>query len=197
MQRVNDNNSNHHNHHCIERCKSRFLQSCHNTTNCLQHIQLSGKGAVECKSRATHRALVTCNMSCATGYEGTAAVVDPSQIKQVHLLLRISEAVLLFSFPIHFLPCFFAFHCSLFLLSFSLAGPVTTILSIALSNQYYVPKSVIYTAKSHQCGQSYTVIFDLLSTLVYKLHPLNLSKILILSTNKPHWFISRTYDTHE
>ena len=42
-----------------------------------------------------------------------------------------------------------------------------------------------------------TVIFGLLSAPVYKPHPLFFLKILILSTYKPHWFISRTYDTRE
>ena len=46
-------------------------------------------------------------------------------------------------------------------------------------------------------GQVSTVIFGLLSAPVYKPHPLFFLKILILSTYKPHWFISRTYDTHE
>ena len=42
-----------------------------------------------------------------------------------------------------------------------------------------------------------TVIFGLLSAPVYKPHPLTFLKILILSTYRPHWFISRTYDTRE
>ena len=41
-----------------------FLQSPHCTANCLQHTHSSGPGAVVCKSRATHQALITCNMSC-------------------------------------------------------------------------------------------------------------------------------------
>ena len=42
-----------------------FLQqSPHCAANRLQHIRSSGPGAVVCKSRATHRALITCNMSC-------------------------------------------------------------------------------------------------------------------------------------
>ena len=39
-----------------------FLQSPHRAANCLQHARSSGPGAIECKSRATHRALITCNM---------------------------------------------------------------------------------------------------------------------------------------
>ena len=41
-----------------------FLQSPHSAANCLQHARLSGPGTIVCKSRATHRALIMCNMSC-------------------------------------------------------------------------------------------------------------------------------------
>ena len=41
-----------------------FLQSPHCTPNRLQHVLSSVPGAIVCKSRATHRALITCNMSC-------------------------------------------------------------------------------------------------------------------------------------
>ena len=43
-----------------------FLQSPHCAANRLQHVGLhwSGLGAIVCKSRATHRAFITCNMSC-------------------------------------------------------------------------------------------------------------------------------------
>ena len=37
-----------------------FLQSPHSAANCLQHARASGPGAIVCKSRATHRALITC-----------------------------------------------------------------------------------------------------------------------------------------
>ena len=37
-----------------------LLQSPHSAANCLQHVRSSGPGAVVCKSRATHRALITC-----------------------------------------------------------------------------------------------------------------------------------------
>ena len=37
-----------------------FLQSPHSAANCLQHVRSSGPGAIVCKSRATHRALITC-----------------------------------------------------------------------------------------------------------------------------------------
>ena len=37
-----------------------FLQSPHSAANCLQHARSSGPGATVCKSRVTHRALITC-----------------------------------------------------------------------------------------------------------------------------------------
>ena len=37
-----------------------FLQSPHSAANCLQHVCSSGPGAVVCKTRATHRALIMC-----------------------------------------------------------------------------------------------------------------------------------------
>ena len=41
-----------------------LLQSPHWAANRLQHVRSSGPGTIVCKSRATHRALITCNMSC-------------------------------------------------------------------------------------------------------------------------------------
>ena len=40
--------------------------------NCLELVRSSGPGVIVYKSRAIHRVLSTCNMSCATWYEGTA-----------------------------------------------------------------------------------------------------------------------------
>ena len=37
-----------------------FLQSPHSASNCLHHLRSSGPGAAVCKSRAAHRALITC-----------------------------------------------------------------------------------------------------------------------------------------
>ena len=37
-----------------------FSQSPHSAANCLQHVRSSGPGAIVCKSRATHRALIMC-----------------------------------------------------------------------------------------------------------------------------------------
>ena len=39
-----------------------FLQSPHCAANCFQHVRSSGEDAVVCKSRATHRALITRKM---------------------------------------------------------------------------------------------------------------------------------------
>ena len=41
-----------------------FLQSPHSAENRLQHARSSGPGGIVCNSRATQRALITCNMSC-------------------------------------------------------------------------------------------------------------------------------------
>ena len=41
-----------------------FLRSPHCAANRLQHVRSSGPGAIMCKPRAIHRALITCNMSC-------------------------------------------------------------------------------------------------------------------------------------
>ena len=70
--KINNNNNNNDNNNCIERHHSRFLQSPHCAANCFQHVHSNGPGAVECKSCATHRALITCNMWCAMWYKGTA-----------------------------------------------------------------------------------------------------------------------------
>ena len=61
-----------HDNDCIQRRKSRVIQYLHCASNCLQHVHSSGHCAVVCESRTTHRALITCNMSCATWCEGTA-----------------------------------------------------------------------------------------------------------------------------
>ena len=61
----NVSSSNNNNETRIERRKSRFF-----TISSLRrepfptHIRSSGSGAIVCKSRATHRAHITCNMSC-------------------------------------------------------------------------------------------------------------------------------------
>ena len=40
------------------------LQSPHSAAHRLQHVRSSGPGAIVCKPRVKHRALITCNMSC-------------------------------------------------------------------------------------------------------------------------------------
>ena len=49
--------------------------------NCLQHAHSSGPGAIVCKLCATHRALITCNLQCATWYEGTAQLLSLTELK--------------------------------------------------------------------------------------------------------------------
>ena len=61
-----------------------ILQSPHCTTNRLQHVHSSGLGVIMCKSRASHQALITCNMQCATWYEGTARLLSFTESK-LHL----------------------------------------------------------------------------------------------------------------
>ena len=63
LSKLNNNNNDKNNH--SQRCYSRFffLQSPHCAVNRLQHVRLSGPGAIVCKSHATHQALITCSMS--------------------------------------------------------------------------------------------------------------------------------------
>ena len=58
-----------------------FSQSLRCATNCLQQVRSSSQAAIVCKSRAKHRALITCNMSCATWYEGTAQLLSLTELK--------------------------------------------------------------------------------------------------------------------
>ena len=53
-----------------------FLQSPHSAANCLQHVRSSCPGAVVCKSRATHRALITCkcHVTCHLVRRGSSAI---------------------------------------------------------------------------------------------------------------------------
>ena len=68
----------------MKRRYSRVLQSPHRVANCLQHTRSSGPGIIVYKSRATHRALITCSRSCATWYEGTAQLFSLTEF-QSHL----------------------------------------------------------------------------------------------------------------
>ena len=59
-----------------------FLQS-HSAVFCLQHVRSSGPGATVCKSRATHRALITgkCHVTCHLVRRDTSAIkVDRVEI---------------------------------------------------------------------------------------------------------------------
>ena len=66
----NDNNDDR-----IERCNLRFFfQSPHCAANRFQYVRSGGPGAIVCKSRATHRAHITCNMSCVVVRWGSSAI---------------------------------------------------------------------------------------------------------------------------
>ena len=58
-----------------------FLQSPRCAANCLQHVRSSSQGTTACKSRATQRARMTCNVSCATWYEGIAQLLILTELK--------------------------------------------------------------------------------------------------------------------
>ena len=67
-----------------------FLQSPHSAANCLQHIRSSGPGAIVCKSRATHRALITCkcHVTCHLVRRHSSAVkFDRAEIAFIWALL--------------------------------------------------------------------------------------------------------------
>ena len=53
-----------------------FSQSPHSAVNCLQHVRSSGLGAIVCKSRATHRALITCkcHITCHLGRRDSSSI---------------------------------------------------------------------------------------------------------------------------
>ena len=53
-----------------KRC-SLLIQSPHYAAKCFQHVRSSGSCAIVCKPRATHRAFITCNISCETWFKGT------------------------------------------------------------------------------------------------------------------------------
>ena len=58
-----------------------FGRSPHCTANCLQRVRSRVPGATVCKSRATHRELVTCNLQCVTWYEGTAQLLTLTELR--------------------------------------------------------------------------------------------------------------------
>ena len=58
-----------------------FLQSPHCTGKCLQHALSSGQ-AQPCANHVHHiGGLLSCNMSCATWYEGTAQLLSLTELK--------------------------------------------------------------------------------------------------------------------
>ena len=63
-----------------------LLQSPHCAANCLQHIRSSGHGAIACKSRATHRALITCNMLCGHVVRRDSSAVKSDRIELAFIL---------------------------------------------------------------------------------------------------------------
>ena len=71
----NEKNDGTINNNRIERHKSRLLQSFHSVTSGLQHVRSSGQGSIVCKSRATQRPLIACNMPCATWHDGKARLL--------------------------------------------------------------------------------------------------------------------------
>ena len=83
-----DDDNNNDDDNRIERRSLRFLQSPHCATNCLQHARPSGRGAIMCKSRATHRSLIRCNM-CDTWYEGTAQLLRKDTVVETNATLKV------------------------------------------------------------------------------------------------------------
>ena len=83
MVHVICNNSN---GNCIDRWNSRFLQSPYCDVNCLQLVRSSGPGAIVCKSRATYWVRITCNLHCATWYEGIAQLLSLTEFKIAFIL---------------------------------------------------------------------------------------------------------------
>ena len=68
-----------------------FKRSPQSAANCLQYILLlKWTGAIVCKSRATHRALIVYTMSCAVWCEGTAQLSSLTELKS-HLVLFVSS----------------------------------------------------------------------------------------------------------
>ena len=66
-----------------------FLQSSHCATNGLQPVCSSGVGTV-CKSRATHRALITCNL-CYVPHGTTAQLFSLTESKSRFSFILLAE----------------------------------------------------------------------------------------------------------
>ena len=67
------------NDHIRKYLTKKYSPQC--AANCLQHAHSSGPCAIMCKSHAAHGALITCNMSCAMLYEGTAQLLSLTEFK--------------------------------------------------------------------------------------------------------------------
>ena len=65
----------------LKGANSRFLQSSHCSANCLQLLRSTGPCAILCKSCATNLALITCNMSCITWYDGITQLSSLTELK--------------------------------------------------------------------------------------------------------------------
>ena len=87
----NNNNDNR-----IERRNSRFLLSPDCAAKCLQHVRSSGPGVIVCWSRATLRALITCNVIIV----GNVVRRDTSAIKFDRVLNRIYFSFILLPEPL-------------------------------------------------------------------------------------------------
>ena len=83
------NNVNNDNNDCIQRRSSRFFfKNLLAAPLTVSNTYALGQGAILCKSRATHRALITCNVSCATWYEWTAQLLSLTELKW-HFILAL------------------------------------------------------------------------------------------------------------
>ena len=61
--------------------------------NCLQRVCSSGQGVKVCKSCATHQALITCNMSCAMWYEGTAQLLSLTELSCIYCNIILAKTM--------------------------------------------------------------------------------------------------------
>ena len=132
-----------------------FLQSSHSSADCLLHVRSSGLGAIMCKSRATHRALITCKcrVTCHLVRRDSSAIkLDRVEIAFIWAYFigwiikpmkvdGVRDTGPRFLFPVPFLLCFSVFSCSLFPPYFCCTSPFTRIFSTTLSKQCRHPKS--------------------------------------------------------
>ena len=72
-----NNDTNNH----IDRRNSRFFTISSLPCELSPASMLKGPGTTVCKSRTTHRALITCNMSCAMWYKGAAQLLGLTELK--------------------------------------------------------------------------------------------------------------------